>query len=123
MLLPLKLKGHLFICLFIYSYRRFFALHFIFAFETVALVTTFAFARIRTNCVDAMSMLTALMFPRSALVEILALLKASMETMFAYALIFSWNILANRILVFFAMVLLTLNETQNISQITVRKTN
>lgn len=66
---------------------------------------------------------TALMFPRSALVKILALLKISMETMFAYALIFSWKILTNGILVLFAIVLLTLSETKNRSKIRVRKGN
>lgn len=63
------------------------------------------------------------MFPRSALVKILALLNISMETMFAYALIFSWKILANGVLVLFAIVLLTLSETKNRSKIRVRKTN
>lgn len=63
------------------------------------------------------------MFPRSALVKILALLNISMETMFAYALIFSWKILANGVLVLFAIVLLTLSETKNRSKIGVRKTN
>ena len=60
------------------------------------------------------------MFPRSALVKIFALLKISMETMFAYALIFSWKILANGILVLFAIVLLTLSETKNRRKIRVR---
>lgn len=63
------------------------------------------------------------MFSRSALVKILALLKISMETMFAYALIFSWKILANGILVLFAIVLFTLSETKNGSQVRVRNTN
>lgn len=63
------------------------------------------------------------MFPRTALVKVLALLKISIETMFAYALIFSWKILANGILVLFAIVLLTLSKTKNRSKIRVRKTS
>lgn len=63
------------------------------------------------------------MFPRTALVKVLALLKISIETMFAYALIFSWKILTNGILVLFAVVLLTLSKTKNRSKIRVRKTN